>query len=602
MLHRRSEDDKQLLFCLKTMPPIKNTVLPLLLFLGSPFLFSGVSREIQQEFRQRYEGHALFLGLPLYGSRTVLPVRPGGAIPEKSTEVIRFKVGEQVRVQEVSFGGMEIRFKLSGIEGGSSSELIFRFAAELDEGFSARSQFETALQRAFTEGRRYSDLDQTKKEYIRNQLQQVIQEMMTGTTADREFVMDALAEALPPYRTAVEEGRKLREEVKELSAKFSSEQTRSRQFESKLVEQSSELNRLKSVSQSMKTDLEAVSASSSSANSELRQLRQQQTEITSSVRRLQRGLGITPEASKSLAGQVEELMVASLKNKGEGDQLNTRLKNSELELEKKKAELQDQLKANNQLTAENTRLQDNIKLLSNRGDQLGSRYIQLQKEKVQLENFVRSVQTLRSRVVSETGEKNRIRRITELLLQDTLVATLETDYPTQLQLGERAEIRTRFTTASVNFVKLSEEEKRIFTSLGDKLNVRCELRNLPDGVRVVSSRKDSTQTISERSTGEWTWTLESSRIVDANPFLLTMLVNQNRDAVPVVHNQLRLESVNMGRLLNSFMAPIPMAIGVVFGVVLFAAFQALSRRSRRHRKSMTRPSAPVAPSRDHIEL
>ncbi len=574
----------------------------LLGFGTAPALFSGISRETQQEYRQRYEGHALFLGVPLYGSRTVIQVRPGGSVPDKSVEPLRHKVGEQLRVQELSFGGMEIRFKLSAIEGGPSSELVFHFAAELDEGFSARQPFEAALQRAFTEGRRYSDLDQTKKEYIHTQLQQVIQEMMTGSTADRDFVVNALAEALPPYQTAVEEVKKLRNDVKDLSFKYGSEQTRSRQFESKLVEQSSELNRLKSMSQTLKSDLEAVNASSSNANSELRQLRQQQTDINASVRRLQRGLGIAADSSKSLSRQVEDLMVAALKNKGEGDQMARRMEESSAELEKKKAELQAQLKVNNQLSAENTRLQDNIKLLSNRGDQLGQRFLQLQKEKVQLENFVRSVQALQSRVTRESLENDRIQRVIELMLQDTLVATLETDYPPQMSVGERVEIKTRFTTASVNFVKLSEAEKRIFTSLGDKLNVSCELRNLPDGVRIVAGRKEPVQTVPERTTAEWTWTLESSRPVDANPFLLTMLVNQNRDAVPVVQNQLRLESVNLGRQLARFMSPVPLAIGSVFGVVLLAAFQALRRRTRRYSRPASRPSAPAATGREKIEL
>lgn len=566
-------------------------------------LQAGVSREVQQEYRQRYEGKALFLGIPVHGVRTVVAVRSGGATPERSLEPLRFKVGEQVRIQSLSFGDTEIRFKISSVEGGQTSELVFRFPASLEEEFSSRSQFESSLQTAFSEGRRYSDLDQSKKDYIRNQLQQTIQDMMNGTTADRDFVMNALAESLPAYQTAVNELKNLRGNVKDLSYKLSGEQTKSRQLESKLVDQTSELNRLRSMSDSLKSDLTAVNASSNSANTELRQLRQEHTEITASVRRLQKGLNLSADASKSLSRQVEDLMVAALKNKGQGDQVSNRLKTSELELEKKKSDLQAQLKANDQLTSENTRLQENIKLLSSRGDQLGQRYLSLQKEKVQLENFVRAVQALRSRIVAEKVEKNRVFRTTELLLRDTQVAVLETEYPTHLGVGDRGDIRIRFTSASINYVKLTEEEKRILSSLGDKLIVRCELRDLGDGARVVTGTKELTQTVPERSSGEWSWTLESTRIADFNPVLLTSLVNASRDSVPVVHNQLRVESMNLARMIRNFLSPIPLGIGAVMGMVLFASIQALRRFGGRRRRRPLGRSSPHAPAgRERIEL
>lgn len=570
---------------------------------GVQQLYGGLSKEMQQEFRQRYEGRALFLGVPVYGVRMIVPVRAGSVASERTVEPVRFKVGEQVRIQSLSFSDQEIRFKLAAIEGAQLSEVVFRFTAPLDEAFSARPTFEASLQQTFSDGRRYSDLDQAKKEYIHNHLEQVLQDMMAGTTADRNFVMSALTESLPAYQTAMEELRQVRGDVKDLSFKLSNEQTKSRQMESKLVEQTSELNRLKSMASSLKTDLSAVNASSSSANSELRQLRQQQTDIQASVRRIQKGMNIAPDPAKSLSRQVEDMMVAVLKNKGESDQTGQRLQISESELEKKKAELQEQLKSNNQLSNENARLQENLKLLSSKGDQLGQRYVNLQKEKGQLENFVRAVQGLRSRVISEKEEKGRVYRTMELLLRETQVAVLEIEYPAATSLGEPSQIRIRFTASSINFVKLSEEEKRILSSLGDKLLVRCELRDIGEGIRTLSAAKELTQSVPERSTGEWVWVLENTRPIDINPVLHISLVNANRDAVPVTQNGLRIEFTNLARMIQGYLLPIPLAIGAVIGMALFAILLAFRRAGRSRRpRTMNRPPAQAIPGRERIEL
>lgn len=534
--------------------------------------YPSIGKPLQQEYKARYENQAVFLSVPIYGSRQRVTVREGPLQLQPEPEPLRFKVGEQVRILEVSFHNDEIRFKLASIDAGRQGELAFRFAAELDEAFSARKDFDAALRQAFAESQNYSDIDKSKRAFIRNQLDTVVAELQNSAAAKREFVLDALTEALPAYRQAVDENKALKDRSQDLAVKLSSEQSKSKQLETKVVEQTSELNRLKTMNQSMKTDLEALNNSTSTAGKELQQLKQQNAEIVSSVKRLQRGLGVEVDANKPLAKQVEDLMVASLKTKGSRDELEGKLKTAEGDLEKTKQDLQTEQKARAELQKQNQQLEENEKLLSNRGDQLGKRYLGLQKEKNQLEIFVHAIQKLKPQVVRETEDGDRVRRAVELRLNDTLVGMLEVDYPPVLKTGAPAELRVKFTPESVNTIKLNGEEKAILGSLGEKFTVKNELVDLPAGVQANPS-EEAVKSVAERSSANWGWTVTSSRVGDSSFVLVTSLINQNKDAVPLIHNRLNVQTWNLARQLGHYLEPIPLVLGILFGAVLFAVIR-----------------------------
>src|SRR5262245_9594448 len=74
--------------------------------------FAGVSRAIQEKYKRDYENKALFMKVPIFSEKQIIAVRGRGGRPEQVTGGIRFKVGDQVRVMAVDFGGDEIKFKL----------------------------------------------------------------------------------------------------------------------------------------------------------------------------------------------------------------------------------------------------------------------------------------------------------------------------------------------------------------------------------------------------------------------------------------------------------------------------------------------------------
>jgi cell division septum initiation protein DivIVA len=555
--------------------------------LAGPNAFAGINKLIQQEYRQKYENQAVFLAVPINGNRQRVTVTDAGLRLEREIEPLRFKVGEQVRVLEISFGNEEIRFKVGSIDAARQGELEFRFAAPLDDGFSSRSSFDVALKQAFASTVSYTEIDRSKRDFIKRQLDALVGELATSTSANREFVQDALADGLPTYRQAVEENSSLQRRSQELASKLQTEQSRAKQLEARTIEQASELNKLKSMNQSMKTDLDATLSLSNTASRELQQLRQQSTEITASVKRLQRGFGIEADASKPLAKQVEDLMVASLKTKGDRDDLDKRIKTAESDLDKVRKDLQAQQKANEDLKKQNAQLQDNEKLLASRGDQLGKRYLALQKEKGQMESFLRAVQRMQSRQVREAESEGRVKRVLELRLKETVLGTLELDYPAILKPGAKETLRAKFTAESINAIKLTEEDKRLIATLGPTFNILQTMQDLSEGLS--ASSKDAAKSISERSSAEWTWTIDCSRVGNTSALLVTSILGPYKEATPILQTRLEFESRNLARELGRFFEPIPLVLGTAFGFILMGIITALRRKPARRRAQDPKP-------------
>src|SRR5262245_14125696 len=126
---------------------------------------AGISRTLQEQYRRRYQNKALFLKVPIFSERHHIAI--GSRLPQPSPSTPpRFKVGDQVRILGIDFGGDEIKFHVGAIAGGVTSEILFKFDGDLAEEFPNRDQFEAALGATFTEGLRYSDLEDAKKGYV----------------------------------------------------------------------------------------------------------------------------------------------------------------------------------------------------------------------------------------------------------------------------------------------------------------------------------------------------------------------------------------------------------------------------------------------------
>src|SRR5206468_12902769 len=154
----------------------------------------------------------------------------------------------------------EIRLKLGAISGTGSATLVFKFDAELADSFPNSAAFDSALDGAFTEGMKFSDVDEAKRGYVEDQFERVLRDLVTTSGTSREFVLKSMAAKLPGYQDALRDVENLKGKNQELSGQLGQAQSDNRRLETEVRQQQAEINRLRS---SMAALQEKIDSSSS---------------------------------------------------------------------------------------------------------------------------------------------------------------------------------------------------------------------------------------------------------------------------------------------------------------------------------------------------
>ena len=146
-------------------------------------LDGAVSREVEAEYRQRFENRAMFLKMPVHGNRQVIHLRAGLVVPDRAAlaQPLTFRVGEQVRITQLNFRDSAIEFRIASIDLTQQATVAFEFGESLSYTFHQRPAFESALDGAFTEGLTFRDIDSAKEQFVRDQFQRVVGQISDST-------------------------------------------------------------------------------------------------------------------------------------------------------------------------------------------------------------------------------------------------------------------------------------------------------------------------------------------------------------------------------------------------------------------------------------
>src|SRR5512136_452521 len=274
-------------------------LLPLIVIVVAQVSFAGVSRAIQDKYRRNYENKALFLKIPIFAEKQYIQLRGGAISPDQgpNTGIARFKVGDQVRVLGMDFTGDEIRFKLGAITGAGLAEIIFKFDSPLLESFPNSAVFEEALQATFTEGLKYTDLEEAKRGYVGDQFERVVREIAATSGTSREAVMKDMAPHLPAYQDALHDIDTLRSRNQDLSGQISPLQSDSRKLDQELRTHQSEVARLRSANQSLQEKIDSSTSQLSRLGEDLRSAKGLTQGYQKELASLQRSLNIKVDAN-----------------------------------------------------------------------------------------------------------------------------------------------------------------------------------------------------------------------------------------------------------------------------------------------------------------
>jgi hypothetical protein len=151
-----------------------------------------------------------------------------------------------------------------------------------------------------------------------------------------------------------------------------------------------------------------------------------------------------------------------------------------------------------------------------------------------------------------------------------------------------------FSTESIDYVRVSPDERQLLRSLGDKLKVQAQLSSSSSTMAVRPEGEKTTQEVGERDRVSWRWRVSNQGTAAAPLTLAVALVNRNSDPIPLLRREQLVSSASIVRQVRESLQPIPLAAGALVGFVL-CGIAGVFRRFRDPNASRRRRDAPGPP-------
>ncbi len=535
----------------------------------SSFPYAGVSRIIQERYRSNYENKALFLKEPIFFEKQYVYISGQNFRHDQAPSgTPRFKVGDQLRVLAIDFGGDEIKFKLGPIAGTAIAEIIFKFDSPLQENFPNSGIFDKALAATFTEGLKYTEIEDAKRTFIEQEFDRAARDIATTSNTNRETVLKYVAPLLPAFQDQAHEIESLQGRNQDLTKQVEHSQGENKKLESESRSQQAEIARLRIQASSLQEKIDSSASQLSRLGDDLRSAKGVSQSYQRELANLQRSLKIKVDTGRDLATQIAELgqvMQRIQKDnddlQGENGSLRNNLEKEQTENNRRAGEIQDLQTAVRQKD-------DTIKTLTSKEDSLAHQYFLLRQTKDNLENIAFSIANLNTRVVDEKTDAGIQSGKIDVFLGNTLLGAFSWRLPERLTASEETNADASFATESIDNVRLTAAERLIRQSLGERLKLRVNLLSRSDSMAVTPEKQEPLQEIGERDHAAWRWRLSNRGTSDSRLVLSARLVNKNGDEIPLIQTDHAVLSSNLVRQMRNYLQPISLALGSVVGALL----------------------------------
>jgi len=540
---------------------------------------AGVSQSIQDAYIRDYQAKAMFLRIPIYAEEQFVymegqtfRVAPGLGTP-------LYKVGDRLRIQQIRFGRDEIKFRLRAEQSGEEVEIIYKFGAELQESFPSRDVFDRALQASFTEGLKTSDIENAKRTFLEKEFDRSVRQMAGAASISREFVLETVAPLIPDYRQIQVERDDLKDKVQEVSTQLEQIQAEKRKLESELNAQKTELTGLKSTNASLKKQMDSSGSQAALLEEDLQEAQKKVQAFERQIADIQGSLNIEADANRDLTKNNEELA--------------DRIRGLQEDLETRKSENERLLGDVEDNKKQIRKLNGTIRSLTSNKDSLGRQYVELKDEKEKLDDFALAVDALQARIVEEKTDGGRDYIKAEVLLEGVRLGILEWRIPSHLSHNTSGDVDAVFSAESIDYVKITPEERQILKTLGEKLNVGMELSALAATMKTSSDGEAAAREVGERDSATWNWRIVNSGTEDV-PFVLSAyLINTHSRKIPLFRTEHTITTANPIQRMRSYLQPVPMAVGVILGFLLFGIVGIFRRPKARKSPPKPSPKPPV---------
>ncbi len=557
--------------------------------------FAGVSRAIQEQYKREYDNKAMFLKIPIYSEKQYVYLSGRSFRVDPGIGSPRHRVGDQLRILQVDFAGDEIRFKLSGITTAGLAEIIFKFDASLQEEFPNRAVFNRALQSTFTEGLKYTELEDAKDSFIEEQFERSVRDIADSTSTNSDAVLKSIAPHVPAYQEAQRQIESLKGRVQDISGQLSQSQSENRKLQTEAKALQSELARLKNAHAALQEKMEMSASQISRLGDELRDAKGTAQGYQRELANIQRSLNLKVDSGRDLSEQISDLSQAMKKLQKDNDIQTQQISSLRTNLDAQQAANARLVGENDELKTSNRKMQNTIATLTSKEDSLARQYLNLKREKEKLDDFSQSVEALRTRIEDEKTESGVYSAKVNVYLGNVLLGSLDWSIPVNLNKGQTKSAEAVFSAESIDYVRMTPEERHILRSLGERLKMRVDLASSSDSMNVAAGKGKPLREIEERDRSTWQWSISNFGSQDSRLLLAVRLINRNSNEIPLLHQEHAIAASNAVRQVRSYLQPIPLAAGVVLGFLLFGIVGIFRRSKSKNVPPAKSPSGSPEP-------
>lgn len=556
--------------------------------------FAGVSRAIQDQYKQQYENKVMFLKTPIYSDQQTIYISGQRIIVERNTPgPPLYNVEDQLRVHRIDFGGDEIKFRMGQVAGPTAIEITFRFESELQEEFPNRASFDNALRYTFTEGLKYTEIENAKNSFIDEQFERSVVEMAGASSSSRDAVLERIASNLPAYQDAQRQIDSLRNQVQDISSQLSRSQADSRRYQSEFKAQEAEMERLKSDNAALQKRMDNFSAQVSKLGEENRNIRGNEQGYQKELASIQRSLKLSVDPGRDLSAQIADLGQAMVKLQNENQAQIQQITSLQTSLEAQEEANKRISGENEELKSQNKKMQSTIRSVTSKEDSLARQFLDLKNEKEKLDDFSLSVGSLRSSLVEEKTEGGIYYGKANIYLKSVLLGSLDWNIPVNVNQGQSKNVAANFTAESVDTVQMTPEERHLLRSFGERLRIGLDLSSSSAAMVVTPEEGEPVREVAERDQSTWQWNISNKGSKESRILLTARLVNSNSSEIPLLQQEHSVVASNAVRQVRNYLQPIPLAVGVILGFLLFGIV-GIFRRPKSPRSHA--PDLPSEPS------
>ena len=543
------------------------------------WLWGGIAKDLQNYYIGKFENHAMYLKVPVHGMRQVVFAHEVPRLDRSSRGLpLFFKIGDPVRVLDLSFRDEGIRFKVASVDMSRQSELFFQFRSQLKSDFPQKAQFDSALAYIFAAGLSYKEIDSAKEAFVEDQYAQIVQNLASSIGSGTEFVEQQILEQNPEFNKTRTTLHNREQELSQTRNRLEQERTgrqqaisRADQLERRLAQSRDENEKSKLERSRLTRQRDQLQEENRRLEQDNQQWMQRRKTFEERIQRLIRDLGVETDSRAQLGNQVTSLesMLENLRQMS--SDLSEKLSNSEKrvsELEQVNQELTD---SRAQIKRERDRLSTNLRELTSDKNSLNARYLKIREEKRTIELTQKLTEALRVKRLGDSQGGDSF----EVFLLSQKLATLNVEPPTRPLVPHGVSLEL----LSPETVTFSEQERELYEFLGPELTVQTSWDSGHDSLRPVLVEGEERQHLKTRQRGHWNWQFEGN-LAGSTPVVLKVdLFTTDEQRVPLSSHEYTLSAVGLSGLLGQELSLLSILIGSIGGFSLLALVLAV--RSRR---------------------